>query len=257
VGENLQDHVGAGVTYRCTRPITINDTVNHPLRRWAMGLRYVLLHTGLMSTNASYAGGCIRTRAALAAPDVFLAIALWSRSTIGRSLAPGLARFSGFTIPFFLFHPDSRGSVRIRSNDAQVPPEIRFNFFASARDHDASIAALRTIRRIMAMPAMAPLVAEEVAPGAARASDADLLRFCREKTRSIHHATSTCRMGRDAGAVVDPRLRVHRVRNVRVVDASVMPSIVGANPNAATTMIGEKGSAMILEDAASFVPPPG
>jgi len=249
VGENLQDHIGAGVTYRCTQPITINDAVNHPLRRVAMGLRYVLFRTGLMATNASYAGGCIRTNANVTAPDVFLAIALWSRATTGRSLAPGLSPFSGFTVPFFLLHPDSRGSVRIRSADPAVAPEIRFNFFESERDHAASIASLRLIRRIMAMPAMTPYIAEERAPGPTRTSDDELLQFCREKTRSIHHATSTCRMGGDDLAVVDARLRVLGVRGLRVIDASVMPNIVGANPNAATTMIGEKGAAMMLEDA--------
>jgi len=249
VGGNLQDHIGAGVTYRCTRPITINDRVNHVLPRLAMGLRYLVFRTGLMATNASYAGGCIRTDPTLSAPDVFLAMALWSRSTQGRSLSLGLEPFSGFTVPFFLLHPESRGTVRLRSADPEAPPVIRFNFFQAERDHRAAVTSLRIIRRIMAQPAIVPLVAAEMSPGVEMASDAALLDFCRHKTRSLHHATSTCRMGRNAHAVVDARLRVHGVGGLRIVDASIMPNIVGANPNAATTMIGEKGAAMILEDA--------
>jgi choline dehydrogenase len=248
VGANLQDHIGAGITYRCTRPITINDRVNQIGARLAMGLRYLVFRSGLMATNASYAGGCIRTDPTLRTPNVFLAMALWARSTSGRSLSLGLEPFSGFTVPFFLLHPDSRGTVRLRSADSEQAPEIRFNFFQSERDHRAALASLRIIRRIMAQPSIATLVDAEVSPSPAVSSNADLLAFLRRKTRSIHHATSSCRMGRDADAVVDARLRVRGVAHLRIVDASVMPSIVGANPNAATTMIGEKGAAMILDD---------
>lgn len=249
VGENLQDHIGTGITYRCTRPITINDRVNNPLRKLAMGLRYVLFRSGLMATNANYAGGCVRTNPSLAAPDVNLAVALWARSLNGRSLKSELQPFSAFTIPFFLFHPDSRGSVRIKSADIATPPEIRFNFFESGRDQDTAVASLKIIRRIMAMPAMAPYIREEMQPGPGIGSKDELLQYCRSHMRSIHHATSSCKMGTDAMAVVDARLRVRDTHRLRVIDSAIMPRIVGANPNAATVMIAEKGSAMVLEDA--------
>ncbi len=128
---------------------------------------------------------------------------------------------------------------------------MQFNFFLSKNDQDVSVAALRTIRKVMSMPAVRPYVIEEFSPGPSCSTDDDWIAFCRKYGRSNHHGSSTCKMGIDEMAVVDPRLRVHGIENLRVVDASIMPRIVAANTNAASIMIGEKGAAMILEDAAS------
>ena len=214
-----------------------------------MGIDYLVFRRGLMTTNASFAGGCIRTDPALSASDIRLKIALWARSSLGRSPKNlGLYPFSSFSILMALQHPESRGSVRIKSSDSVMPPAIRFNFFVSDHDRQTCIKGLRIIRHIMSMPAIAPYVAEELAPGPACTTEADLIAYCRKYGRSSYHSAGTCKMGIDDDAVVDARLRVRGVGRVRVADASIMPRIVGSNPNAAIIMIGEKAAAMALED---------
>lgn len=254
VGANLQDHFQLSVSYRCSRPVTLNDYVNNPLRRIAMGAQYLLFRKGLMATNATMVGGCIRTDPSLPAPDAKLQLRLWGRSITGRSRERmGLHPFSSFLVSVMLLHPDNRGTVRIQSADSSVQPEIRFNYFESERDRKASLVSLRAIRKIMAMPAIAPYVAEEMSPGPKCENDAELLDFCRRNGTTNHHSVGTCKMGIDDQAVVDARLRVRGVGRLRVVDASIMPAIVGGNPNATIVMIAEKGAAMILEDAAIYL----
>lgn len=250
VGANLQDHFGFWGSYRCSRPITVNDVINSPLRRTMMGAQYLLFRRGLMAINPSFVAGCIRTDPALAAPDVKLNLTLWCRSTTSRAKERfGLQPFSAFSVFITLQHPAARGSVRMRSTDPTIPPEIRFNFMASDADRRTSIGALRELRKIMAMPAIAPYVAEEIAPGPGFVTDDELGDYVRHAGRTNHHPTSTCKMGVDDMAVVDPRLRVRGVRRLRVIDASIMPRIVAGNPNATILMTAEKGAAMILEDA--------
>jgi choline dehydrogenase len=255
VGANLQDHFGFWGSYRCTRPITVNDVINNPLRRLGIGVRYVLFRSGLMALNPSFVAGCIRTHSALSAPDVKLNLTLWCRSTSGRAKERfGLQPFSAFSVFITLQHPEARGTVRIKSGNPADPPEIRFNFFASEGDRKTSVAALRGLRKVMAMPAITPYVAAEIAPGPQLTTDAELTEYVRQNGRTNHHPSSTCKMGTDAMAVVDPRLRVRGVNRLRVVDASIMPRIVAGNPNATIVMIAEKASAMLLEDAAAMRP---
>jgi len=250
VGENLHDHFAFWGAYRCTRPITVNDTVNEPLRRVAMVLRYVLFRTGTMARNASYASGCIRTEPSLATPDVRLTLLLWCRSTTGRSGDSfGLHPFSSFTVIAALLHPESRGTVRVRDPDPDCPPEIRFNFLTAETDRATAVRALRSIRMLASAPSMAPYVAAEIQPGVDCRDDAAFEAYIRKAGRSNHHPVGTCKMGRDPAAVVDTRLRVHGVGGLRVADASIMPRIVAGNPNSAVIMIAEKAAAMILEDA--------
>ncbi len=240
VGANLQDHFTTALAYRCTRPITISDVVRNPLRKYAMGLRYLLRRDGMMATGANFGGAFIRTEPRLAAPDVTFTLALWSRAPRPHSRGPlGLQPFSSFGVAMSLLHPENRGTVRIRSADSAIPPAINFHLFASETDRRTAVKGLRAIREVMAMPAIAPYVAEEMAPGPGCESDGELVEFCRRNGRSNNHSTSTCTMGVDSAAVVDPRLRVRGVRRLRVIDASIMPSVVGGNTNAATVMIGE------------------
>jgi choline dehydrogenase len=249
VGANLQDHFGTALTYECTRPITINDMVNNPVRRVLMGLEYLCLRRGLMTTNASFVGASVQTDPQDPASEVRLKLALWARSATGR-LAPrmGLDPYSGFSVLNSLQYPASRGNVRIRGTDSTLAPEIRFNFFTSERDRKTLLESTRLVRRLMAMPAMVPYVKGERSPGAACVSDEDIIAFCRERGKSFHHAVGSCRMGVGEDAVVDPRLRVRGLGGLRVIDASVMPRLVGANPAATVMMIAEKGAAMVLED---------
>lgn len=249
VGENLQDHFSFWGTYRCTRPITVNDVINNPFRRIAMGARYVFFRSGLMARNPSYIAACIRTAPTLADPDVKLNLTLWGRSHTARAKEKfGLLPFSSFSVVITLLHPDARGSVRVKSADPREAPSIRFNFFTSENDRTSAVRALRCLRKIMSQPAITPYVGEEVAPGPQFASDTELMDYVRRSGRTTHHATSSCKMGCDEMAVVDSRLRVRGVDRLRVIDASIMPRVVAGNPNATTIMIGEKGAAMVLED---------
>jgi choline dehydrogenase len=252
VGENLQDHFVVPMTYRCALPVTINDVVNQPVRRMLAGVQYLLTRTGPLAANASLCGGCIRTDPAMPSPDVKLNLQLWNRASHGRDKRKvGLSPFSAFNTNVVLLHPQNRGHVRIRSADPTMHPEMHFNLFAAESDQRAAIAGLRILRRIASMPAMTRYVASEEEPGPGCLSDEDFLAYCRRRGRSNHHAASSCKMGIDRMAVVDPRLRVHGVEGLRVADASIMPTIVSGNTHAPVMMIGEKAAAMILEDIRS------
>ena len=150
--------------------------------------------------------------------------------------------------------PDSRGTVRIKSNNPADAPAIQPRYLSARSDCDTVVAGLNVLRRVMGQPVMRKLIAEERAPGPQCDSDADLLAYARNTGTTVYHPTSTCRMGSDPTAVVDERLRVHGFEHLRVVDASIMPTVVSGNTNAAAVMIGEKGSDMILQDAGASAP---
>jgi choline dehydrogenase len=164
-------------------------------------------------------------------------------------MGTGLHRFSGFTASMSPLRPESRGSVRIRSTRPQEPPAIQYNYLTTAGDRQTAIDGLKTIRKLMQTEAMRPYVLAEHAPGDRVRSDEEWLAYAREVGGTVYHPTSTCRMGQDALAVVDERLRVRGLEDLRVVDASIMPNVVSGNTNAAAIMIGEKGADMILADA--------
>jgi len=145
--------------------------------------------------------------------------------------------------------PESRGFVRIKSADPAQAPAIQPRYLTAQVDRDVMVAGMKLIRRVMGQPAMARYIDEELMPGAKVQTDAELLEFARQKGTTVFHPTSTCRMGSDVTAVVDERLRVHGFQGLRVADASIMPTVVSGNTNAACVMIGEKASDMILEDA--------
>ncbi len=247
VGENLQDHLQSRLVYRCTRRITLNDDVASLARKLGVGLRYALYRKGPLTVSAGYAGGFFRTDPRLATPDVQTHFINFSTTKMGDRLHP----FSGFTASICQLRPESRGFVRIRSTDPAAPPAIQPNYLTAEADRRTMVAGLKLLRRIMQAPAMQPYVAEEYEPGASCVSDEDLLRHIRERGSTVYHPTCTCRMGEDATAVVDARLNVRGLGRLRVVDGSVMPSLVSGNTNAAIIMIAEKGADMILEDAAS------
>jgi len=150
--------------------------------------------------------------------------------------------------------PQSRGFVHIKSSDPSVPPKIQPRYLSSPFDQDTIVAGMKLLRRIMDQPAMRAYIAEQRAPDPRLTSDADLLAYAREVGSTVFHPTSTCRMGSDATAVVDERLRVRGFEALRVVDGSIMPTVVSGNTNAAIVMIGEKGADMILQDAAAQAP---
>ena len=250
VGSDLQDHLQVRMQFRCTEPITANDVINNWRYRYGAGIRYMLSRKGLLSVGAGYAGAFFRTRPDLATPDVQIHFLIFSTETAGAAVHP----FSGFMASICQLRPESRGTVRIKSNNPSDAPAIQPRYLSARADCDTVVAGLQVLRRVMSQPVMRKLIAEEHAPGPQCQSDADLLAYARNTGTTVYHPTSTCRMGPDAAAVVDERLRVRGFEHLRVVDASIMPTVVSGNTNAAAVMIGEKGSDMILQDAAASAP---
>ncbi|HEY1299030.1 MAG TPA: GMC oxidoreductase, partial [Stellaceae bacterium] len=248
VGADLQDHFYVRMAFRCTRPITLNDVANNPLRKLGAGLQYMLFRNGPLATNGICAGGFARSDRRLARPDLQLNFSLWSfaeRTRKGAYPHP----FPGFTVSAVHLRPDARGEVRLKSADPRAAPAIRFNFLKTRYDLDALTAGMRLARNIVNQPALADYLAGEIVPGAEVVTDAEFEAAIRRHGLSNLHPVGTCRMGGDDGAVLDPRLRVRGVAGLRVADASVMPSVPAGNTNAPSIMIGEKAADMILEDA--------
>jgi choline dehydrogenase len=250
VGTDLQDHLQVRMQYRCTEPITMNDVINSWRRRVGAGLRYILSKKGLLTIGAGYAGGFFRTSPEVMTPDVQVHLIIFSGDTSGAALHP----FPGFIASVCQLRPESRGFVRIKSADPREPPAIQPRYLSRRHDCDTVVAGMKLLRKIMRQPAMRHYIAEERAPKQDCTSDADLLAFAREFGTTVFHPTSTCRMGSDPAAVVDDRLRVHGIERLRVIDGSIMPTVVSGNTNAAVVMIGEKGADMILQDAATGAP---
>lgn len=245
VGGSLQDHLQVRMVMRCSQAITLNDDVMSLRRKAMMAMRYAFLRKGPLTIAAAYAGAFFKTHQRLATPDVQVHFIPFSTDKMGEKLHD----FSGFTASICQLRPESRGSVKIRSADPSVPPEIRINYLATETDRATNVEGLKILRKILRAPAMKPFVAAEVEPGPAIDSDTDLLTYCRQRGGTIYHPTSTCRMGNDSLAVVDQRLRVRGVDGLRVVDGSIMPDLVSGNTNAPIVAIAEKASDMILADA--------
>jgi len=250
IGADLQDHLQIRMLYRCTEPITMNDVINNWRHRMGAGLRYIVSRKGLLTIGAGYAGAFLRTRPELETPDVQVHFLIFSADSAGASLHP----FPGFMTSICQLRPESRGFVRIKSRDPVAAPAIQPRYLSSRFDCDTVVAGMKLLRGIMEKPAMRRYIAEERAPGETCVSNADLLAFARATGTTVYHPTSTCRMGSDANAVVDERLRVRGIEALRVIDGSVMPALVSGNTNAAVIMIAEKGADMILEDARKGAP---
>jgi choline dehydrogenase len=250
VGHDLQDHLQVRVVMKCSQPITLNDIINNPVRRMLAGARYAAFRKGPLTIAAGTSGAFFKTSPRLATPDIQIHFLPFSTDKMGEKLHS----FSGFSASVCQLRPESRGSLRIRSADPAVPPEIRINYLATETDRIANIEGLKILRKILQAPALRPYVTEEVEPGAKVSSDEALLSYCRQRGSTIYHPTSTCRMGSDSLAVVDQRLRVRGIEGLRVVDGSIMPDLVSGNTNAAIIMIAEKASEMILADASAGTP---
>ena len=247
VGENLQDHLQARVIFRCTKPITTNDVLNSRWRTLRMGMRYVLTRTGPMAVGINQGGMFARTDPGVDRPNVQFHFATLSSDTAGSKVH----MFSGFTMSVCQLRPESRGFLRIKSTDPFAPPAMQANYLSTPADRAILIAGIRLARKLAATSALAPYVAGEYRPGTAAASDADLLRFAQDTGGTIFHPSGTCKMGpaADPLAVVDSGLRVHGLEALRVVDASIMPTLVSGNTNAPVVMIAEKAADLILRDA--------
>ena len=194
--------------------------------------------------GASTATGFVATEGGAARPDVQIGLVLYSADKAGDSLHP----FSGFTLLVRLLKPESRGTVLLKSADPLEAPAIRPNYLATARDCAVLVSGMKIARRLVDAEPMRRHVARAHEPARPFAHDEEWLQYLRARGGISYHPVGTCRMGRDAGAVVDERLRVRGIGGLRVVDASIMPTLVSGNTNAPTIMIGEKGADMILQD---------
>jgi choline dehydrogenase len=250
VGENLQDHLMPRLGFECTLPITVNDLLQSRLRMARALLRYVLFRDGLFATPSLTALAYARTREGLPYPDVRIQSGLVSgTSRLSSSADTGLDRHSGFHIGGYFLYPESRGRLHIRSRDPRESPRIEANYLSHPLDRDVTVRVLKLMRRIAAQPALKPLIVREVRPGPDARSDDELLDYARRTGQTCWHPSGTCRMGTDAGAVVDPQLRVHGLEGLRVVDASVMPFLVASNTNIPTIMIAERAADLIRSAA--------
>jgi choline dehydrogenase len=248
VGADLQDHFSVRFQFRCTQPITLNDVANSFWRRSFAGMQYLLFNAGPLASNGIAAGAYARSDDRQKRPDLQLNFTAWSfagRDSKGVYPHP----FSGFSVNAVHLRPEGRGSVCLKSPDPMAPPAIRFNFLRTRSDVQAVTSGMRWVRKIAQQPALASYIAAEVLPGPGVNTDSELEDAIRKYGVSNLHPVGTCRMGPDDDAVVDPRLRVHGIGRLRVVDASIMPSVPAGNTNAPTIMIAEKACEMILEDA--------
>lgn len=241
VGEDLQDHFYCRTFWRCTQPITLNDDMRSWSRQAKIGLRYLLFRRGPLAVSAGYGAAFVRTRPDIPRPDAQIYFINFSTAKRGGLLHP----FSGFTLSMSQTQVESRGSVQIASPDPRTAPAIRYNYLATANDRRVMVDGLKLIRRIAATPPLHDYVAAEEFPGPRVQSDEDWLAFCREAGDTVFHPTSTCRMGTDARAVVDPQLRVRGLESLRVVDASVMPAVPSGNINATVIAVAEKAADLI------------
>jgi len=242
VGRNLQDHFQIRVVYECTKPITINDLYHSPLRKAQAGLEYALKRTGPLTLGAGQVGVFARTSPELSRPDVQFHFIPFSAAKPGE----GLHKFPGFTVSVCQLRPESRGRIDIVSTDAAEHPAIFPNYLDTAHDRDTMLAGLKLIRKVAEAPAIQPFVEQEAIPGESQQSDEELLDYIKNFGNTIFHPCGTCRMGDDDEAVVDSQLRVRGVTNLRVADASVMPTVPSGNTNAGCIMIGERVSDFIL-----------
>ena len=246
VGRNLQDHLQARPVFK-TDLGTINTETSSLLKQAGIALRYALTQRGPMTMAASLGTGFLKTDPRLATPDIQFHIQPFSADRP----ADGPHPFDAFTASVLQLRPESTGHLELVSPRMDDHPAIHPNYLSSETDRRTIVEGIRVARRISRARPLADHVVAEHAPGRAIADDdeAGLLDWARRTAVTIYHPTGTARMGADAEAVVDPRLRVRGIAGLRVADCSIMPRIVSANTNAPAIMIGEKCADMVLEDA--------
>ncbi len=242
VGQNLQDHLDVNVQYACTQPVTAYAQVANPLTLIGVGLQYLIFGTGPGASQGLEAGAFIKSRPELDVPDLQMHLFNAPFADHGRKV---LKRHA-FGLHMCALRPESRGFVALRSINPADAPLIQPNSLSADADLRTLREAVKIARRIVAQPAFDAYRGEELNPGPQIQSDDDIDSFIRSTAITIYHPVGTAKMGTDPMAVVDSALRVRGVQGLRVVDASVMPTLVGGNTNAPTIMIAEKASDLIL-----------
>lgn len=248
VGENLQDHLQLRLIYEVSKPITSNDQLRSMWGQCSMGMQWLFKRSGPLAIGINQGAMFCRVLPESKTPDVQFHFA-----TLSAELAGGKVHdFSGCTYSVCQLRPESRGYVRIRSNDPFESPSMQPNYLSTDLDRRTAIAGVRFARSIADTEPMKQLMKREYRPGADAQDDDEILHFCREYGATIFHPTGTAKMGphEDPLAVVDARLKVHGIDGLRVVDGSIMPTLVSGNTNVPIVMVAERASEFILEDAA-------
>ncbi|RLM06695.1 choline dehydrogenase [Gibbsiella quercinecans] len=247
VGENFRDHFACRLKWRIRQRITFNERT----RGFALFkevLHYLTRRRGVLSLPIALGHGFVKSREQEPRPDLQFHFA---PASYGPGSSRRLDTLPGMTVGLYPLRPESKGSIHIHSSDPAVAPVIETRFLDNKEDQRRMIAGMRILREITAQPALQAYCEHELSPGAEVVSDEELLEFIRIHGDTSYHPIGTCRMGDDELAVVDSRLRVHGLERLRVIDASIMPTMVSGNTNAASLMIAEKGAHMVLQDYAS------
>ena len=247
VGGNLQDHLQLRLVFKVQDTVTMNQRAATWRGKAMMGAEYALRRTGPLTMAPSQLGAFARSDPSFASPNLEYHVQPLSLDRFGEPLHP----FPAFTASVCNLRPTSRGSIGLRDTDPTSAPLIRPNYLSTDEDRRVAVDAIRLTRHIVAQPALARFHPVEHLPGASITTEADLVRAAGDIGTTIFHPVSTCRMGPDgdAGAVVDPRLRLRGIAGLRIADASIMPAITSGNTNAPVIMIAEKAAAMIAEEA--------
>ncbi|MDB5666395.1 choline dehydrogenase [Cypionkella sp.] len=240
VGRNLQDHLQARLVFTCHEP-TLNNEARNPLRKLAMAAQYAWNRSGPMAMAASLATGFLRTAPHLETPDIQFHIQPWSADSPGEGVHP----FSAFTMSVCQLRPESRGEIRLKSPNPMDHPLIQPNYLATRTDQQTLVEGIKIARHIAGLNPLRSKISGELRPGPNATDDAALLDWARNTATTIYHPVGTCKMGDDPQAVVNHRLQVHGIENLRIADCSIMPSIISGNTNAPAIMIGEKLSDLL------------
>ena len=247
VGENLQDHLQIRCVYKVDGVQTLNKRANSLLGKIGIGMEYALFRKGPMSMAPSQLGAFAKSSSEYETPNVQYHVQPLSLEKFGDPLHD----FSAFTASVCNLRPESRGTIHIKSPDPMAKPAINLNYLTAQQDRKVAADSIRLTRRIIAQPALQKYLPEEFKPGPDYNDDEALARAAGDIGTTIFHPVGTCKMGNDSMSVVDDRLRVRGMKGLRVVDASVMPTITSGNTNSPTIMIAEKAADMIREDVQS------
>jgi choline dehydrogenase len=251
VGQNLQDHLAVSYFYKTSVP-TLNDELRPLFGKIKAGIRYLVNRSGPLSMSVNQGGGFVRSDSDQKRPNLqlYFTPASYTQTPLSERKLLNPDPFSAVLLSFNSCRPTSRGRLQIRANDPFVYPVIQPNYLSTQQDIDEARAGNQLLRALASAEPLAEVITEELIPGAHVQGDDALMENFRNNADTVYHPTSTCMMGSEpANSVVDSRLRVHGVDGLRVIDASVFPTITSGNTNAPTVMVAEKGAAMVLEDA--------
>ena len=241
VGENYRDHYAPRMNWRTNKPITLNEQTRG-LTFVKEIAKYYIQRRGILTWTAGIAYGFVRTRPELETPDVQLTFGHASYANAANRV---LDKAPGMTITLYQCRPESKGSIHLKSPDPLAAPAIRPNFLADSIDRECLLAGMKMARQVVHTQPLARYLDHELNPGNAVQTDEQWLNFARENGQTTYHVIGTCKMGTDPAAVVDDQLRVRGIAGLRVADASIMPTMVSGNTNAAVIMIAEKAADMI------------